>query len=113
MEEGDQQEELICETSVEVVEPYVLKIENWCVNARMVSVKEVQSQMLDREIEEVSRLMLKTIATTKQVASSLKEAAATKRKLIAEVRMRTETTAPRCSRSYGRLTIKVWDPRGS
>ena len=45
VEEGDedQHEELIGETSVEVVEPYVLKTENWCVNARIVSVKEGQS----------------------------------------------------------------------
>ena len=39
----DQQEELICETSVEVVEPYILKTDNWCVNVRIESVKEGQS----------------------------------------------------------------------
>jgi len=38
-----QHEELIGETSAEVVELYVLKTKNWCVNARIVSVKEGQS----------------------------------------------------------------------
>lgn len=45
VEEGDedQHEGLIGETSVEVVEPYILKIESWHVNARIGSVKEGQS----------------------------------------------------------------------
>ena len=64
-------------------------------NARMVSVKEVHSQMLDKVIEEVNRLMLKKVGTTQQAASRLKEAATTKRKLVAKVRMRTETTVER------------------
>ena len=115
VEEGDEDrhEGLIGETSFEAIEPYVFKIENWCVNARMISVKEVQSQMLDKVIEEVSRLMLKIVATTKQTISRLKEATTTKGKLVARARMKTKTTITRCSRAYGRLQIKVWDPRGS
>ena len=85
----DQHEELIGETLAEAIEPYVLKIGNWCVNARMVSVQEFQSQMLERVIEEVSRLMLKIVATTKQASLRLNEAATTKRKLVAKVRMMT------------------------
>lgn len=34
---------MIGETSVDVVEPYVLKIDNCCVNAGILSVKEGQS----------------------------------------------------------------------
>ena len=34
---------MIGETSVEAIEPYVLKTNNWCVNAGIVSVKEGQS----------------------------------------------------------------------
>ena len=69
----------------------------------MVSVKEVQSQMLDKVIEEVSRLMLRTVATTKEEASRLQEVATTKRKLVVEERMRTKATATRCNRAYIRL----------
>ena len=45
--------------------------------------------MLDKTIEEVLRLMLRTIATTKQATSRLKEATVTKRKLVAELRTKT------------------------
>lgn len=34
---------MICETSVEVVEPYVLKTDNWCMNVEIISIKEGQS----------------------------------------------------------------------
>ena len=69
--------------------------------------------MLDKSIEEVSRLMFKIVATTKKETSRLKEATTTKRKLVVEVRMKIETTTTRCSRAYGRLQNKVWDPGGS
>lgn len=39
--------------------------------------------MLDKAIEEVSRLMLKTVATTKKATLRLKEVATIKRKLVA------------------------------
>ena len=69
--------------------------------------------MLDKAIEEVSRIMLKTVATIDQEASRLKEVATTKRKLVAKVRMKIETIAARCNRAYGRLQMKVWDLGGS
>lgn len=45
--------------------------------------REVRSEMLDKAIEEVIRLMLKMVATTKQATLRLKEVTTTKRKLVA------------------------------
>ena len=45
--------------------------------------------MLDKAFDEVSRIMLKIVVTTKKEASRLKEVVATKRKLVAKVRMKT------------------------
>ena len=63
-------------------------------NSEVLIQGEVQSQMLEKAIEEVNRLMLKTEATIKKAVARLQEATTTKRKLVV-VRMKTKTTTTR------------------